>query len=250
MICTNNPPLDDVELLMALDGESTREVAMHVTQCPQCSQRAAELANGQRLATAHLFRAACPTALELGEYRLDMLPAAKTAAVQQHVAVCPHCTEELAQLTSFMDAPDPLLHPTLATAIKQQVQVLVARLASGPQLGSLFGQPALAPVYAGLRGAGDEPLIYEAGETQIFIEVQEDALHPGYWAIVGLLPMLDGEPARHAELWQDQKAVAFAQVDEIGNFSFASLEPGDYELFISDAQFDIHVQSLPVGKPQ
>jgi hypothetical protein len=248
MICANNPLLDDVELLMALDGETSREVAMHVSQCPQCSQRSAELASAQRLATARLFRATCPSALELGEYRLGMLPAARTTAVQQHVAVCPHCTEEMAQLTAFMDAPDPLLHPTLATAIKKQVQVLVARLASGPQLGSLFGQPALAPAYAGLRGAGDEPLIYEAGETQISIEVQEDALHPGYWAIVGLLSDLGEEPATHAGLWRDQRAVASAQVDEIGNFSFASLEPGDYELFISGAQLDIHVQSLPVGK--
>jgi hypothetical protein len=248
MICANNPPLDDVELLMTLDGEASQEVEMHMSQCPQCQQRAAELGAAQRLATARLFRAACPSALELGEYRLGMLPAARTTAVQQHVAVCPHCTEELAQLVAFMDSPDPYLHPAPWTTLRQRVNVLVARLASGPQLGSLFGQPALAPAYAGLRGAGDEPLIYEAGETQISVEVQEDALHPGYWAIVGLLSDLGEEPAMHAELWRDQRAVASAQIDEIGNFGFVSLEPGDYELFISGAQLDIHVTSLPVGK--
>lgn len=243
----NTPLLDDVELLMVLDGEADPEVAMHVSQCPHCSQRAAQLASAQQAVTHRLFRATCPSALELGEYHQGLLPAASSALVQQHLATCPHCTQEFAQLVSFMDAPDPYLRTDPLAAVKQGVKVLVARLVNGPQVSSLFGPPALAPALAGLRGAADEPLIYEAEDVQVSIEIQGDAELPGHLAIFGLVTSLDDGHAIQAELWRDQQRLASAQVDVIGNFTFGGLAPGEYELFISSDAFDIHVQSLRVG---
>lgn len=245
MICANNPPLDDVELLMTLDGEASREVEMHVSQCPQCQERAAQLAAAQRLAAVRLFRAACPSALELGEYRLGMLPAARTTAVQQHVAVCPHCTEELAQLAAFMDSPDPYLHPAPWTTLRQQINVLVARLVSGIQAGGLFGPPALAPALASLRGDASGPLTFEAGDAQIILEIQRDGQRAGYHALVGLVMGLDGQ-ALQATLWREQQQVASAAVDDLGNFTFDDLAPGLYELILAGAQDEVHIQDLHV----
>lgn len=245
MICANNPPLDDVELLMTLDGEASREVEMHVSQCPQCQERAAQLAAAQRLAAVRLFRAACPSALELGEYHLGILPAAKTIAVQQHVTLCPHCAEELAQLTAFMDSPDPYLHPAPWTALRQRVTVLVARLASGMQAGGLFGPSALAPALAGLRGDSGGPLIYEAGDAQIVLEIQRDGQRAGRHALVGLVMGLEDQ-ARQATLWREEQQVASVAVDDLGNFTFDDLAPGLYELILAGTQDEVHIQSLHV----
>lgn len=245
MICANNPQLDDVELLMTLDGEASPEVAMHVSQCPQCSLRAAELASAQRLATARLFRAACPSALELGEYRLGMLPAARTTAVQQHVTVCPHCAQEMAQLAAFMDSPDPYLQPAPWTTLRQQVNVLVARLSSGMQASGLFGPPALAPALAGLRGDVGGPLTYEAGDAQIILEIQRDEQRAGRHALVGLVMGLDGQ-ATQATLWREEQRIVSVAVDDLGNFTMDDLAPGEYELILAGAQDEVHIQSLHI----
>lgn len=243
MICANNPQPDDSELLMTLDGQASPEVAMHVSQCLQCSQRAAELASVQRLATARLFRAACPPALELGEYHLDMLPVAKTTVVQQHVATCPYCAQELAQLAAFMDSPDPYLHPAPWTTLRRQVNVLVARLTSGMQAGGLFGPPALAPALAGLRGDAAGPLTYEAGDAQIILDVQQDGQQAGRQALIGLVMGLDGQALR-ATLWRDQQQIVAAAVDTLGNFAFDDLAPGQYELILTGGQDEVHIQDL------
>jgi anti-sigma factor RsiW len=245
MICKNKPLLDDIELLMAVDGAANPEVEMHLSHCSPCSQRAAKLASLQRRATSQLFRAACPPSLELGEYHLGLLPAAMTAVIQQHVATCPYCQRELTQLTTFIDAPDPYLHPALATVVRQHVQVLIARLTGGPQLGGLFKQPGLAPALAGLRGDESGPLTYEAGGAQIIVEVEDDEARPGRRVIIGLVVGLEAQRV-DVHVWRDEQAVAKVAVDEAGNFVVEDLAPGRYELFISGEADDIHLQDLQV----
>jgi hypothetical protein len=243
MICQNNPQFEDFELMMALDGQADPEVAMHMSQCPHCSERAAQLTTIQHAATTRLFRAACPSALELGEFRLGMLPAATMAHLQQHLAICPHCAQELAQLASFMDGPDPYLRSDPLAAIKQSVTVLVARLASGPQFGGLLGQPTLSPALAGLRGEADSPLIYEAGDAQVILEVQNDEEQAGRRTIIGLvMGWVNQEVQVH--LWRDEQQVATVALDTFGNFSIDDLAPGAYELFITGELTEMHIQDL------
>jgi hypothetical protein len=245
MICKNKPQLDDVELLMAVDGTASPEVAMHVSQCSPCSQRAAELATAHQIATARLFRAACPPSLELGEYHLGLLPAAVTAPIQQHVAICPHCQQELVQLTSFIDAPDPYLRPAMSDSIKRHVKVLVARLTNGPQLGGLFGQPAMTPAFAGLRGVESGPLTYEAGDAQVILEVQDCDARSGLRALIGLVVGMPGQQAE-VHLWRDEQRLTTVALDVLGSFTFDNLAPGRYELFVTGELDEIHIQDLQV----
>jgi anti-sigma factor ChrR (cupin superfamily) len=49
-----------------------------------------------------LYRAFCPETLELGEYQLGMLSSKQANKIQTHLAECPHCRAELAQLKSFL----------------------------------------------------------------------------------------------------------------------------------------------------
>lgn len=245
MICQNTPQLDDVELLMALDDEADLEVAMHVSNCPQCQQRSAELASLQQVAAARLFRATCPSSLELGEYHLGMLPPTRSASVQQHVAACPHCAQELTQLDSFLNIADPHLHPAPWEVIKRHVKVVVARLASGPQRNNLFGQPAFAPALAGLRGEQSGPLTYEAGDVQIILDIQDDEQQAGRKAIIGLILGWDTEEVV-VRLWSDERLVSTVTVDMFGNFAIDGLMPGAYEMFVTNEPVEIHIQELKV----
>lgn len=245
MICQNTPQLDDAELLMALDGEANPEVAMHVSQCPQCQQRAALLASVQQAATARLYRVACPSSLELGEHHMSLLPAVRSAAVQQHVAVCPHCAQELTQLDTFLSSRDPYLHPAPWQVIKRNVQVIVARLTSGPQLGGLFGQPTQAPALAGLRGEERSPLTYEAGDAQIILEVQNGAPQAGRKTLMGLVLGWDSEETM-VRLWRDERLVSTVPLDAFGNFTIDDLAPGQYEMFVTHEPAEVYIQDLTI----
>lgn len=244
MICIRNPQLDDVELLMALDGEAGAEVTMHLSQCPQCQLRAAELAAEQRRITQQLWRAACPPALELGEHSMGLLSADRSAAIQQHIAACPYCTQELAQLAHFMDSPDPYLHPAPLETLQRRVNVLVARLTSASQqVAGLFGAPTLTPSLAGLRGADGEPLTYEAGDLEIILEVQDHGGQPGNKTLAGLVVGMD-DASMTAHLWHIRGSVASTGVDELGNFLFQDLEAGRYELILASGPDEVHIQDL------
>lgn len=229
---------------MSLDGEASPEVEMHLSQCPQCSQRAAELAKVQNLVMASLYRMACPSSLELGEYHLKLLPAAKAATVQRHVVQCPHCASEMVQLASFMGQADPYLHPAPSTVLRRQVNVLIARLASAVPSAHPATQPAFAPVLAGLRGDGAEPLRYEAGAVQVILEVQRDDARADRQLLDGLILGLD--EALQATLWRAEQQVATAPVDDLGNFTVGNLTPGQYELILTGAQDEVHIQNLQI----
>lgn len=238
MICQHTPKLDDVELMMALDGEADPEVAMHMSHCPLCGQRAAQLAGAEQIALKNLYRAACPGTLELGEYHLGLAPAGAADSIRQHLAQCPYCRAELAQLSTFMRQPDPHLYAAPPASARQRLQVLVARLTSG-----LGAQPAFAPALAGLRGAVSGPLTFEAGDAQIVLEVQDDEQRAGRKTIIGLVMGLSDQ-ALHAHVWRDDELAATVPVDAVGNFVVDDLAPGACELIVAGELQEIHVQDL------
>jgi hypothetical protein len=61
--CTYSTPLTGAELLMALDNQAAPEVAMHLSHCPGCQQRASQINGQQQGLAARLFRSACPSSL-------------------------------------------------------------------------------------------------------------------------------------------------------------------------------------------
>jgi anti-sigma factor RsiW len=245
MICHRIPPFEGLQLLMALDGQADPEVAMHMSQCPHCQEHVDQLAQIQHTATTRLFRAACPSALELGEYQLGILPAATSAHLQQHVASCPHCAHELRQLASFMDSLDPYLRTDPLAAIKQSITVLVARLVTRPQFSGLAGRPGFSPALAGLRGEAAGPLTYEAGDVQIILDIQNDQQHTDRKAVIGLvIGWVEQDVQVH--LWRAEQRVGATAVDTFGNFSIDDLAPGAYELFLTGEHSEIHIQDLHV----
>jgi hypothetical protein len=182
-----------------------------------------------------LFRATCPESVELGELHLGLVPPERVTQLHSHMAACPHCTREFRQLHNFLQDVAPDLEHSFA----DKVRVWIARLLPAGEAGA-----QATPAFA-LRGHRDEPrtLLYEAGEAQLTLEVQQDPDSPGEHILLGLLLGVTIRDVA-AFLWQDEQQVATVAVDMVGNFSFSSLEAGRYELLISGPAFEIHVQEL------
>ena len=186
--------------------------------------------------TAKLYRVTCPSAEELGEYHLQMLPGERATAVAQHLRTCPHCVQELTQLETYLRE----LAPELTYTLRERVQIWIAqRLPS-----DLTGQPGFAPALA-LRGEVEEPLMYEAGDYQLNLEIQEDPAQSGRKAILGLL--LGAEEVDFAaQLWQNGRRLQTTTVDDLGNFVFAAVPSGTYDLILSRLTAEIHVPAFTV----
>lgn len=248
--CVSSSELNDSELLAYLDGEANDQVVAHLEQCQHCRERASHLAHLQDRLTARLYRITCPSPEELGEYHLGMMPSDRAEAVTQHLAECPHCTREVAQLRDYLAelAPDRELGPLerVKDQVEERVRVLVARLVSGGPGSSPSGQPALAPAHAGIRGEEGGLYLYQADDVQIAIEIQDDAKRPGRKAILGLTMGPESSEGL-AFLWRAERRIAVVPVDELGNFVIPDLTPGSYELFLGGPEVEIHIQELQIG---
>lgn len=192
--------------------------------------------NIEKRLTTQLYRVTCPTTTELGDYHLHLMTGSQKDTVQHHVQSCPHCQAELSQLQAYLTD----LAPDVEHSLSERIQIWIARLIPAGTMGGGLPQPALA-----LRGQDDGPLVYEAGDAQLTLEVQDDPEKAGARTILGLL--IGVEPLETAaHLWQDAQKVAEVLVDEFGNFVIVGLAPDSYELIVSGPDFEIHLQELAV----
>ena len=247
MPCEFPPELDDSALLAYLDGEAGRQVVAHLERCPHCRERATRLARLQGRLTAELYRLACPSTVELGEYHLGVLPPEQAEAVAHHVAECPHCSRELAQLEGYLAELAPALEPGPLERAREQIRVLIARLLDRNSGRGPFGQPATVPAYAGLRGDEKESHLYQAGDVRIAIEFEDDPEQQDRKILLGLVMGMDLEGTR-VYLWQADRLIQMTSLDDAGNFFCTGLIGGDYELILTDMEreLEIHIQELQV----
>lgn len=242
MDCVLPPELDDRELLAYLDGEAGHPVVAHLEQCPHCRERAELLAQLQGRMTAELYRITCPSTMELGEYHLGLLPGDQSVAVTRHLIECPHCSGEVAQLKGYLGE----LAGDVEFNLQEQIKVLVAQLVGGREGRERPGAPAWAPAFAGVRGGEEGPRLYQAGDAQIVIEIQDDAVQPGRKALLGLVMGIETrELVGH--LWLGDQLVAQAPVDELGNLAITNLAPDSYELILKGPGLEIQIRDLDVG---
>lgn len=188
--------------------------------------------------SSHLYRITCPPSSELGEYHLQMLSEERTEEIRQHLTTCPHCTREINQLNSYLDE----LAPDLDYTLRERVKIWIARLLPNGLEGGLGSAPS--PAFA-LRGESDGPLMFEAGNYQLTLEVQDDPASPGLRTVLGLI--IGGtETLQKVELWQDGRSIQQTIIDDLGNFVFTGVEPGSYDLILSQRAAEIHVQAFTI----
>lgn len=187
--------------------------------------------------THAVYRITCPDSDELGEFYLELLPAARRHQISQHLVDCPHCMGELAQLESFMSDLAPELEYSLADRLK----IWVAKLLKPDKGDTAIGGTL---VWA-QRGEASGPLMYEAGDTQLTVEIQDDTQQPGQKSLVGLVLGVD-TTAWQVHLWQNDRLLDAIPLDNLGNFIIDKLSPGAYKLILSGPGNEIHVPDLHV----
>jgi anti-sigma factor RsiW len=192
---------------------------------------------------AAFYRRSCPSPDELGEYQLGLLDRKRTAAITRHLAECPHCARELAQLRSFLGdlAPEPQLDQV--EVARERVRVVVARLVGGARDLLRPQQSAFEPIPVGVRGSDEGPARYEAEDVEIIASPQPNAEEPDRLTLHCLVAGID--PAGWtAHLWQSGALVAVASIDEVGNFSVSGLAPGSCELVLAGPDREIYIEEL------
>jgi len=239
MTCLSPPPTD-AELLAYLDGDSS--LAAHIAQCPQCRARAQALAQTENLLTKTFARIECPSALELGEYELGLLSSQRSGEIAAHLQHCPSCARELATLQTYLQATETAPAPAPLTDLGDKIKTVIATLVQ--DFGAALSGPGrLSPAMAGVRGNEAAPQIYQAGEYQLALQLQEDPEKPDKRALYGLL-IGDNPGAFEVQLWQAEEVVAHAQVDEYGNFTITEISPGNYSMRLIRPQLSIQLDDV------
>jgi hypothetical protein len=242
MSCLIPPELDDGQLLAYLTGNAPVAVHQHLEQCPSCRARLETLQGWQFWLAKNLYRTPCPSSLELGEYRLEMLSEEQKASIEQHLSWCPLCRREL-QLFGGDERvvqSDPMVNSF--QEIANRVRIIIAHLREDLTGLSL---EAPTPVLAGMRGQETaRSLTYDADDLEISLLIQPNAAQPTQRMLLGWLSDYENDQATEVYLWQGVQQIATTSVDDLGNFAFSALPPGRYNLILHSDTHDIYINDL------
>lgn len=179
----------------------------------------------ERALRSRLYRVVCPDPLVLGEWRLGLREDAE--AIADHVRSCPHCAEEVRSLEVL-----------LAFGVREPpVRRLTATLLQGPLPG--------APVFA-LRGdAALRTATYTAEGYVVVVGIEPNPHDGGRCTVLGMVTGPSGPAGAHASL-RAEGVDRTAPVDDVGQFVFADVAPGRYDLLVRFPDVEIHVGPMDV----
>ena len=272
MECLEPGAIHDEELFAYLAGEQVRPlVEQHLTTCQYCANRLAEYRRLELTLSSRLFRRDCPPAQVIGEYELGMLSKELTAAVQNHLNMCKHCTAEVASLTGFL-ANDPMLAepvPQIAVSVPlaassnnhhpvQDVKRVLDNVRERSRTGMRRIAATLmppAPRLAFQRGESAQaalwPRRYTAEDVSISVQVDRGTSRRDALQLIGFvtrkdvaLESLQGVPV---QLVSQTDAQYRQSIDELGNFVFSSVAPATYSLELQFPESTIVIDELPVA---
>lgn len=181
----------------------------------------------ERVLSRSLYRVDCPAAEALGEYQLDLLDAPEREQVARHVALCPHCAEEVAGLGRYLR----LVAADLAFTPAGRVRVIFA-----------------VPLLAGQED-DDSLLHYRAEDAQIILALAAQDGDGGHFRLAG---RIEGAPSNlYASLCPKtlprSESVLSADVAPSGEFAIESVPQGMYELSLQGTTVEYRIDALWFG---
>ncbi|MBV7335313.1 hypothetical protein KFU94_45150 [Chloroflexi bacterium TSY] len=234
------------QLLAYLDNDVAPEVIERIEMSPQCLEEVRKLARLHNRITQRLYRVLCPSAQELSEYHLGLTPNDQSKTIKQHLQECVHCASELETLQEYLDDLQAEFFPKpkpLGKQILNNGRVIVAELMDR------LSSPEPLPAFA-LLGDDDEdggPLIYQAGDIQVSIQVEEDEELPNHFALIGSIIGIepDGLVVR---IWSNEEPeeVTRVDVDVVDTFEIPRLKAAVYELVLEKTETKIHISDLRI----
>lgn len=225
--------LEDWELDRVADGEGTPEMQRTLAASPTDQKRLQEIRQEEKILRQALFRADCPSTLTLGEWQFGMVASEQAYLIQSHVAGCPHCGAEVADIQSAMNAP--------VAATPEKVPVLrrlIMKLES--LLDEVAGTTAASPV--ALRGETWSGL-YTSGDYMISLTKRR--AKSGYLlqgSVIMPEPMAKGQA--QLTLKQNEAVIVKSPLSAAATFSFDQIQPGRYELIVTTPSSELVVPEL------
>lgn len=210
MNCISSPALDDIEILIFVDGEAGTGVVTHITKCPFCAEKARQWSQLQNRLKARLYRSDCPPSMVLVDYQLKWLSGPEVLAVVQHLRECPSCRREMDRLKTMWPGSS---HSNEELAM--------------PTQGSVFS-PEL-----GIRGEQKGKINIEADGIHILLDVQKTA--DGRMTLRGNVVDQVGRsrlPGARVELEQTGVLIIEASLDEDRQFTLENVQPGTVRFIV------------------
>jgi anti-sigma factor RsiW len=234
--CVDPTEIREGDLMAYVDGVAEETVARHIRRCPACTRQVEALAGLRVTLASTLYRHTCPESDQLIAYYQGELEGNQKLVVVQHLRQCPHCARELAALAREARAG---LRERLRAAIEMVEATLVV-----PQTRATVVRDAP-------EAARSERRVYRAGETEITLGQRLAWAQPGRWDLFGAVHVGGRVPetigAARAELYRGEGLVAVAAVDSGGQFTFAGVEPADYDLSLVWENRDIRLRGVRIG---
>jgi len=198
-----------------------------------------------------------PPFSELLDWLEGRLPPDKARDVAERLQTADAATQaDLDWLRLFQQARQSVQFasppPSVREALRQRFAE--ARQPPGPfqrWLANLTFDSRAQPVTAGLRSAQraeedqQRQLIYTTEAAEIALTVRSILPEQNYIVVGQIFPM--GDTSTHAfsiQLLRDARQVALAAADELGEFTFADLPAGEYEIVASAGQYEVVIPSL------
>jgi len=243
--CTNPGSVQDWELDAYLHDDAGPHVAEHLKTCSACRARLAEMGLFERRWRQTLHRFDCPEPDILRDHAWKFLPRDQRDQVKAHLAECPLCSAELAQLNELVTAEDEAtLQNVLARArrLAQEAKLTIARLLS----------PSALQTVPALRGETQEVLLFDVEGLALSVNLERE--ETGTFTLFGQLLSTDQPipPGSYARLTQQEGQInpVWVFLDAHGGFALPNIPPGIYQLVVDlDAQRMI-VPDLSLGQPK
>lgn len=250
-------PDDDELFAYALGDEMLDEEKLqHLQLCSICQKRFRNYQHLDKKYLSYFYRALCPDSTRLILYCKDALPANEKSEVDEHLGQCFLCADEVRdiryELARFTLFPEPGSHP-FQRFVSSTLRLLIA-------------QPVFQRSEMVLRQASSEtswPWRYQAQGFTLsfqlwhtekdqlkligfFENCTEEQLTMLGGVAVDLYRVLSSQDAPRDQLAGQEESVASTTVDDLGNFAFASLLPGNYLLVVHLPDAELVVDGLPI----
>ena len=199
-----------------------------------------------------------PRFSELLDWLEGRLPPDQARAVAERLESADAATQaDLDWLRVFLQARQSVQFASPPPSVRENLRGRFADYAQARQPPGLFQRLLAAltfdsraqPATAGLRSSADEgpqrQLIYATDAAEIALTVQPTLPNKNFIVTGQIFPV--GDTPAHAfsiQLLRDVQEIDLAAADELGEFAFANLPAGDYEMVISAGEYEVVIPSL------
>jgi hypothetical protein len=228
--CQFPPPLDDLELIAALEDDASEAVLAHLQECPSCAGRAREYRIIQDILRKQLFRKLCPSSDHLLAFYQRVLNPDRYVAIADHLIDCPYCARELRLLDRVARLPIPNL-PARRVVLNLEAPRL------RPLAEAIYGRSARStPSYYVYR--------YEDTQLTLSVERTHHSVHPTINGLLVIGNAVAAQPGATASLLNENGIIASAPLDELGCFWLHNIPIGCHDLSLRLSDREIVVEHL------